>query len=42
MAKNKPERPTDPGKSEEAPKGPPIQTEDGGHGGPPGGGGGNP
>jgi hypothetical protein len=27
------------GKPEDVPKGPPIQTEDGGHGGPPGGGG---
>lgn len=33
-------KPEEPGKPDD--KGPPIETEDGGHGGPPGGGGGNP
>lgn len=38
MSKPKPDAP----KPEPDPKGPPIETEDGGHGGPPGGGGGKP
>lgn len=39
-----PGKPVDaPGKDDKPdPQGPPIETEDGGHGGPPGGGGGNP
>lgn len=43
MANDKPKPdhpPVEPGKPDDVPKGPPIETEDGGHGSPPGGGGG--
>lgn len=39
--KPKPDHPEKP-EDKPDPKGPPIETEDGGHGGPPGGGGGKP